>query len=151
MFLRLLIFTLIILGVVLSAGLILGILSAGDSPTTILPGLKTTFTEPPNLGGIPASQTPGAVIQSITILIQFAMQAVMPLFSGAFYYWLYMDLRRVRGLPAVNASSTSTKVFLALGIALVAVFIAAFLFGAIYSLRNIFSPERPPPPILIPR
>ncbi|MBI2625515.1 hypothetical protein HYW68_00490 [Candidatus Parcubacteria bacterium] len=60
---------------------------------------------------------------------------LFPIFA-AFPYWLYREGRRLRGAPEIQQPSQSTKVFLGLGIAGVAVFIVAFLSVIALAIRN---------------
>ncbi|MBI3305221.1 hypothetical protein HYZ80_02790 [Candidatus Parcubacteria bacterium] len=60
---------------------------------------------------------------------------LFPVFA-AFPYWLYREVRRLRGAPEVQQPSQSTKVFLGLGIAGVAVFLAAFLSVIALAIRK---------------
>lgn len=64
-------------------------------------------------------------------------------FPVAFMYLLYKDLRRLRGVPAVEKSSTSTKVFLGFGIAGVVLLIAIVILGfALTSALQYYLPKR---------
>ncbi len=124
-FWRILGFGLFGLGVFLVAGLIAGIVSI----PAILEGIKTPVAS----GQLPLTPGQELLVAAITNLPNALL---FPLLA-AFPFWLYRDLRRLRGVAAVEAVRTDTKVFLGLGIVAAAVIVVFFVVAVAWFIASV--------------
>ncbi len=124
-FWRIFIFGLIVAGIFLIAGII----ASAVSVPAILEGVRSGV-DPDRVPLTPAQEFLVAAVSNLPNVLLF------PLFA-AFPFWLYRDLRRLRGVAAAGEVRTDTKAFLGLGIVAAAVIVVFFVVAAAWFIASV--------------
>lgn len=124
-FWRIFMFGLVILVVFLATALV--------STLVVAPGISSVFRSGVTPESVPISARQQLLVAAISNLPNFLL---FPLFA-AFPFWLYQDLRRLRGVAASGAVRTDTKVFLWLGIVAAAVIVVFFVVAVAWFIASV--------------